>query len=227
MLKFLICIKAPSNAFITLLSDLLKKEPSPLAGMSDLRYCQFEQTIEAALPLRMINTSHPKDLFISFWQDTHELAPQLLNLLKTNSEAFQEYLCLENTPLTFQSNEVGLQPHYHQVALLKRPENLTQEQWLDTWINSHTQIAIETQSTFIYIQNICTSIQPRGDWPLMDAIVEEGFPLEACSDREVFFDAKGNPELKTEHEQEMIASCLRFIDFENFDCLPTQQTIIK
>lgn len=91
----------------------------------------------------------------------------------------------------------------------------------------YTPIAIETQSTFSYTQNILNAVVQRGEWPLMDAMVEESFPLEAMTNREVFFDSAGNEEQMNSRQQTMINSCLRFIDFENFDCIPTQQVFIN
>jgi hypothetical protein len=40
------------------------------------------------------------------------------------------------------------------LAFLRRPERLTREAWLDAWQNGHSQLAIDTQSTFGYTQNV-------------------------------------------------------------------------
>ncbi len=40
------------------------------------------------------------------------------------------------------------------IAVLRRPEGMTREEYLEIWLGSHTQIAIDTQNTFGYIQNI-------------------------------------------------------------------------
>jgi hypothetical protein len=40
------------------------------------------------------------------------------------------------------------------VAFLEKPDFLTYEEWLDHWQGDHTRVPIETQSTFLYIQNV-------------------------------------------------------------------------
>jgi len=42
----------------------------------------------------------------------------------------------------------------YQVVLLRKPPRLSHEQWLEIWLGSHTQVAIDTQSTFGYRQNV-------------------------------------------------------------------------
>ena len=61
---------------------------------------------------------------------------------------------------------------------------LSYEQWLDIWHNSHTRVAIDTQSTFGYRQNVV--VRPLTYLaPPIDAIIEENFPPAAMSDRNV------------------------------------------
>jgi EthD domain len=110
----------------------------------------------------------------------------------------------------------------NQVVLLQCPLRLTRQQWLQIWQHSHTPVAIETQSSFGYRQNIV--MHPVSE-PLVlcDAIVEENFPAEAMTDREAFYGAAGNPTLKAEREKRMIDSCTRFIDFDRIDCIPTSE----
>ena len=40
------------------------------------------------------------------------------------------------------------------VAVLQRPDELAREEWLHRWLVDHTPIAIATQATFGYVQNI-------------------------------------------------------------------------
>ena len=60
-----------------------------------------------------------------------------------------------------------------------------------------------------------------------DAIVEENFPDEAMTDPQVFFDAVGDDEKRQKHEQEMIESCMRFIDFDKLDRILMSEYVIK
>ena len=42
------------------------------------------------------------------------------------------------------------------VAILRRPAELDRAEWLRRWMVDHTPIAIRTQATFGYVQNIVT-----------------------------------------------------------------------
>ena len=115
---------------------------------------------------------------------------------------------------------------FSQVAVLRRPPRLTHEAWLDIWHNSHTRVAIETQSTFEYVQNVV--VRPLSDRaPAYDAVVEECFPAEAMTDPHVFFDARGDESRFQRNLQAMIESVQRFIDLDKIDVVPTSQYVVK
>ncbi|HUR40169.1 MAG TPA: EthD domain-containing protein [Verrucomicrobiae bacterium] len=109
-----------------------------------------------------------------------------------------------------------------QVALLRKPKAMTHEAWLEVWHNSHTQVAIETQSTFEYLQNVVIrALTP--DAPAIDAIVEECFPPEAMTDYKAFFDAPGDEAKFKANLQRMLQSVSRFIEPGQIDVIPTSQ----
>jgi hypothetical protein len=77
------------------------------------------------------------------------------------------------------------------MAILRRPEELPREGWLAWWLGPHTQIAIETQATFGYLQNLVVeAVTP--DAPRVDAIVEELFPSAALDDIHAFYGSDGD-----------------------------------
>ena len=47
------------------------------------------------------------------------------------------------------------------VAVLKRPDDLGRDEWLHRWLVDHTPIAIATQASFGYVQNIVTRAADR------------------------------------------------------------------
>jgi hypothetical protein len=95
---------------------------------------------------------------------------------------------------------------------------------MDIWLNSHTQIAIDTQDTFLYVQNVVTRVLTDGATP-WDAIVEEGFPAAAMTDPQVFFDAVGDDERLAKHQQEMLESVQRFLDLAAIEVIPTSRYV--
>ena len=53
------------------------------------------------------------------------------------------------------------------VAVLQRPDDLDRDEWLHRWLVDHTPIAIATQASFGYVQNIVTrqvTDHHRGAW---------------------------------------------------------------
>ncbi len=117
-------------------------------------------------------------------------------------------------------------PGFAQVALFRRPAQLDYRAWLEIWLESHTQLAIDTQDTFLYVQNIVA--RPLGfDTPVYDAIVEEGFPPAAFGNTDAFFDAAGDPDKSARNQQLMRESCVRFIDYRSIDVVQTSQYVLK
>ncbi len=80
-----------------------------------------------------------------------------------------------------------------QVAFLRRPDDLPYDDWLAHWQGAHTQIAMETQATFGYVQNRVTAALTE-DAPPIAAIVEELCPPEAMQDIHAFYGSWGSDE---------------------------------
>lgn len=113
---------------------------------------------------------------------------------------------------------------FAQVALLRKPAQLAYADWLEVWHDSHTHVAIETQATFEYVQNVV--IRPlTPEAPAIDAIVEECFPPEAMTDYKAFFDAPGDEPRFKQNFQRMLQSVSRFIEPGALDVIPTSQYV--
>ena len=108
------------------------------------------------------------------------------------------------------------------VVFLTHPPRLSYDHWLDIWHNSHTQIAIDTQSTFGYRQNVIVRPLTYGA-PPFDAIIEENFPAAAMESEQVFYEAEGDDEKYQKNAKAMMDSVMRFIDFDKIDIIPTSE----
>ena len=108
-----------------------------------------------------------------------------------------------------------------QVVFLQRPERLTKAQWLELWQGQHTQIAIDTQDTFAYRQNVIERIV-SGDAPLLHAMIEENFPPQAMTSDRAFYGVSNQAQLD-ENMAAMMQSCARFIDFDRIDVIPMSE----
>jgi hypothetical protein len=137
------------------------------------------------------------------------------------------WLTLESVPLpnTTVSVDIGERlPGLYTVAFLEKPADLDYATWLQRWQGEHTVTAIETQRTFLYVQNVLVrALTP--DAPPWSAIVEEAFPAEAATDPMRFYAASTAEELAAQQGR-MVASCERFIDFAHFETLPMSAYVL-
>ena len=77
------------------------------------------------------------------------------------------------------------------IAVLRRPAELTQEEWLHRWRVDHTPIAIATQATFGYLQNLVVA-RLTDETPEVSGIVEELFPTAGIDDMHAFYGSGGD-----------------------------------
>ena len=108
-----------------------------------------------------------------------------------------------------------------QVVFLVRPDRLTHSQWLAIWQGSHTQIAIDTQSTFGYRQNVIMQSCTEGA-PELHAMIEENFPPQAMTSDQAFYGVSNDEDLQC-NMKAMLESCARFIDFDKIDVIPMSE----
>jgi hypothetical protein len=138
------------------------------------------------------------------------------------------WLVLESVPLLNTKHVVPpgeRLPGLYNVAFLEKPDALTYDEWLARWQGAHTKVAIETQSTFAYVQNVL--VRPlTAEAPPWTAIVEEAFPAEASTDPMVFYRASSAEEL-ADHQRRMMESCATFIDFARIETLPMSAYVLR
>ncbi|EXG82926.1 EthD domain-containing protein [Cryptosporangium arvum] len=109
-----------------------------------------------------------------------------------------------------------------QVALLRRPASMTREQYLEYWMVHHTPIAIRTQGTVCYVQNVVEEALTAASPPVA-AIVEEHFPMDALTDPHAFYDSRGDEAELRRRTTELLASCARFGADQGLDLVPTSR----
>ena len=108
------------------------------------------------------------------------------------------------------------------VAILRRPDDLPREEWLARWLGPHTQVAIETQATFGYLQNVVVApLTP--DAPRVDAIVEELFPPEAVGDIHAFYGSGGDDAELTRRITRLMESVATIGADRDLDLVPSSR----
>ncbi len=128
--------------------------------------------------------------------------------------AWHGWLVCESEPLRNVDRSPGPDgriPGFAQIVALIRPSHLSWGEWRRIWQGTHTSVAINTQSSFRYVQNVVFRALTPGAPPYA-AIVEECFPADAAADLHVFFDAVGDEARLARHMAAMSESCDRFMD---------------
>ncbi|TPQ39200.1 EthD domain-containing protein [Cupriavidus pinatubonensis] len=223
----------PSTKPETFAQDLRTKLAQQLLqlGARGVQINVQDEDVAPAAALRQVNTLPQMDGLLSVWVDSAitSLRRPFDDAVLAATGRMAGYLVTESQPIrnTRHPARAGERtPGFSQLAFLKRPPRLTHEAWLDTWHNRHTQVAIDTQDTFLYVQNVVVRALTYGAPPL-DAVVEEGFPEAAMTDPQAFFDAPGDEAKYQRNLAAMMESCQRFIDFDKIDVVASSQYIVR
>jgi hypothetical protein len=111
------------------------------------------------------------------------------------------------------------------VAVLRRPEELAREEWLHRWLVDHTPIAISTQATFGYVQNVVvrpvTATSPR----VVDALVEELFPSAGMVDMHAFYGSGGDDAELNDRLTRLMTSVARIGFDHDIDLVPSSRYV--
>ena len=203
---------------------------SQITGVHGVRLCVADSAVSAAAGRRMESHAPVPDAMLSLWVDYAGAAANWEPLIDTAVQRKTAYLVAEAEPLVNQDRHPS-QPGERvygmcHVVFMAPPASMDKEDWLSVWKDSHTQIAIDTQSTFGYRQNVvvrrlCDDAVPSY------AIVEENFPPEAMTSDHAFYGTGGDEALLQNNMTAMIESCARFIDFEQIDVIPMSEYLIK
>ncbi|CAN0590547.1 unnamed protein product, partial [Ectocarpus sp. 12 AP-2014] len=94
---------------------------------------------------------------VNLWLNSRRQRAAAEAVLQTHCDGFHGYAVCESRPLDSPlpaPGECGQVDSLCQVCLLRKPDPMAYDEWLSTWLDSHTDIAIERQGTIAYVQNI-------------------------------------------------------------------------
>ncbi|GAB5450653.1 MAG: EthD domain-containing protein [Halioglobus sp.] len=213
--------------------ELLQQVAQPLCdvpGVHGIRLCVADSAVAPANGRRMQSAPSVPDAMLSLWVDDAGAAANWEPLIDGHVQRRNGYLVTEAEPL------INQQAHPTRpgdrmygmchVVFMSHPQSQTTEEWFSVWKDSHTEVAIETQSTFGYRQNVVVRLLGE-DTPHCHAIVEENFPPEAMTDDHAFYATGGDEAVLQKHMTAMMESCSRFIDFERIDVIPMSEYPVK
>ncbi len=193
------------------------------AGATDVVVRVADQRVADAM-VSMTSFERPVEAVVSAWFDTvTAAAAPLAEALNEVCDRFASYLVTESVPLRPPSEAPdGRTRGFANVAVLRRPDRLPVNEWLDAWQGRHTRVAIDTQSTFGYVQHVVVrALSP--DAPPVDGIVEELFPVEALADLHAFFATGGSDAELARRMEIMGQSVAGFGGEEHLDVIPTSR----
>lgn len=198
-------------------------------GVHSARLNLDDADVAAAQALRQRRMDAQPQAVLQVWIDSANdpLRAPLDAVIAQHGARSAAYLVSESVPLrnTQHPPRAGERTEgFAQIALLQRTPRLDADAWRRHWQTVQTPVAIETQSTFEYVQNAVVRALTDGAPPL-DAIVEECFPAAAMTDPQAFFDAPGDEAKFQRNLARMMDSVNRFLDLP-IDCLPTSQYVL-
>lgn len=196
------------------------------AGALSARLNLDDDAVASAQNLRQKLLPEQPGALVQVWLDSANapLRAPVDAVVAAHGARHAAYLVTESLPMrnTRHPARAGARTAgFSQIALLRRPPRLTHQQWFQHWQTVQTPVAIETQDTFEYVQNVVVRALST-DAPTIDGIVEECFPSDAMTDPLAFFDARGDQEKFQRNLQTMMDSVNRFLDLP-IDCIPTSQ----
>ena len=165
---------------------------------------------------------------VSLWtqQSYGEQVREALAVLEKQCKSTAGYLVTESVPLVPPATEPGARTTcLANIALLRRPADLDERSWLQRWHIAHTPVAIETQATFGYTQNVVVRPLTPGA-PAIHGIVEELFPSTAITDLHAFFGAADDADLR-DRMSRMVASTSTFGANVDVDTVPTSRYVLR
>lgn len=222
------CLWRPPTVGVESWSADLRGLATGFIGTQRLHAVQVNVDDEAVAPamVRMATFDEPIAGLFSVWFDTATGADRAAveTELAGRCSAIAGYLVTESVPLVPPPASNGTRTEgFANIAILRRPDELDPLTWLQRWQGQHTEVAVTTQSTFGYIQNVVVRAV-TGDAPTVHGIVEELFPIEALTDFHVFFDTGGDDAELGRRMDAMTTSVANFSgDAAVLDVVPTSR----
>lgn len=218
------------DEFRDVLLGKLAPQLTVLEGVHGLRLCVADSAVKDAAGRRMEGCAPVPDAMLSLWVDFAGAAVRWEPLIDAHASKKAAYLVAEAEPLVNQAvhpSRPGERVYgMCHVVFLSAPEGMSRNDFLAAWKDSHTQVAIDTQSTFGYRQNLVVRRMSDTARPC-HAVVEENFPPEAMTDDHAFYATGGDDAILKKHMTAMIESCSRFIDFATLDVIPMSEYLLK
>lgn len=218
---------SPSQFKDAMLGDIAERMLA--LGPAKLSMNLADDDIAYADGMRLTRFDPPPAATVSFWMDCADDRGSYEEVLASATDRIAGYLVVESVPLhnTTHTAATGSRvPGTNMVALIERPEHIPYGDWIAHWHGHHKRVALETQSSYLYIRNVVVRALTE-DAPPWAGIVEEGFPTEAVTDPMLWYSAGGSKEKFEKNFGAMMDSVSAFLDVSRVESHPMSEYRIK
>lgn len=204
---------------------LLTALPQGLAdrGASQVKLCVSDSDVAAGASLHL--GAHAPDALLTFWIECVQDRASAEALIEGIAGKRAGYLVVESQALRLATDpgQRGKRTRgFSLVGCIEPKSGLSHARFIEIWETIHREVAIKTQSTFSYIRNeVVRPVTPGA--PPWQGIIEEGFPNEALSNPQAFYDAVGDEPKYRENLRRMIESCDAFLSLKDVDSHPMSE----
>lgn len=176
---------------------------------------------DAVAPAMRFGPGTPITAVVTVWTGQDPAA--LLDVVRRHDPDAHAWAVDEREPLVPPAVADGVRTDaLANLAFLRRPASMPHAVWLADWLDRHTQVAIDTQGTFGYVQNPVVEHLTDGGRDVA-GIVEELFPMAAMADQHAFYGSGGDEEELQRRFTTLMDSCARFGAAEGLDLVPTSR----
>jgi hypothetical protein len=208
----------------TRLLDPALRERLAAAGVTRFQVNVDDEAVAPAM--RIPTTDSPIGAIVSVWTglDGEPEAP-VTDVLAPLADRLAGYEVYERRPIPPpEAHDGERMDTLANIAVLRRPEELSREQWIHHWLVDHTPVAKATQATFGYVQNVV--VRPvTPDAPRIDAMVEELFPTAGMTDMHAFYGSGGDDAELNDRFTRLMTSVARFGADRDLDLVPSSRYV--
>ncbi|MFD0804730.1 EthD domain-containing protein [Nocardioides caeni] len=214
-MKLIAALRSPASG-----SALLSADFRTALAATGARRLQVNVDDTDVAPAMRFGPGAPITAVVSVWGDDAAAALSVVRRQDAGADAWlvEERLPLPPPPVADGARTDALA----NVAFLRRPATMSPDEWRADWLDRHTQVAIDTQGTFGYVQNPVVHCLTTGGSDVA-GIVEELFMMAAMSDHHAFYGSNGDEEEFQRRFTALMDSCARFGASEGLDLVPSSR----